>query len=77
MCGSGRLNKKAGLEIRPTEAARHHRYGSCLIVGADIRTRRTVIGEPSDSNCSWYCRPFLSVAVQVMVETWSLAKLPF
>lgn len=45
-------------------------------MGADALTLRRASGAPSDSNRSRYCWPLLSVATQVMLETWSLAKLP-
>src|SRR5207249_12283593 len=38
--------------------------------------RRTAIGAPSDWYCSSYVLPFLSVAVQVMLESSSVTKLP-
>src|SRR5205807_7644997 len=42
---------------------------NCLI-------RRTVIGVPSDSNCSSYFFPFLSAAEQEMLEICWVAKFP-
>src|SRR4249920_2851373 len=38
--------------------------------------RRTAIGAPSDWYCSSYFLPFLSTAVQVMLESSSVTKLP-
>ena len=38
------------------------------MVGADGRILRTVIGEPSDSNCNSYLLPCLSIAAQEMLE---------
>src|SRR5579872_7135954 len=46
------------------------------MVGADGFTRRTVIGEPSDSKRNSYFLPLLSVAEQTTLETWPLEKLP-
>src|SRR2546430_10051334 len=44
--------------------------------GEDRLIFRTFIGEPSDSNCSSYFLPFPSIALQEMLETCLVAKLP-
>ena len=46
------------------------------MVGEDGFTRRTVIGEPSDSKRNSYFLPPLSVAEQTTLETWPVEKLP-
>src|SRR5271155_5895576 len=46
------------------------------MVGAVGITRRTVIGEPSDSKRKSYFLPVLSVAEQTTLVTWPEAKLP-
>jgi hypothetical protein len=46
------------------------------MVGGDGLTLRTVTGEPSDSNRISYLLPFLSVAVQAMLETFPAARFP-
>src|SRR5262249_17246166 len=55
---------------------RAQRYGSAWIVGGDKRTRRRLMGEPSDSNRSSYFLPFLSVAEHETLETCLVAKFP-
>src|SRR3954469_21496740 len=46
------------------------------MVGADGLTLRRVIGEPSDSKCNSYFLPFLSTALQEMLEICRAAKFP-
>src|ERR1700758_4117165 len=46
------------------------------MVGDDGFTRRTVIGEPSDSKRRSYLLPLRSVAEQTTLGTWPVAKLP-
>ena len=46
------------------------------MLGADGFTRRTVIGEPSDSKRKSYLLPLLSVAEHTTLVTWPVAKLP-
>ena len=46
------------------------------MLGAEGWTLRNVIGEPSDSKRKSYCLPFLSLAVQVMLETCPIARFP-
>ena len=53
-----------------------HLNGCCRIVGGDCLTRRTMMGKPSDTNCISYVLPFLSVALQEMLETCLAAKFP-
>ena len=50
--------------------------GRLLVSGEDRLIFRTFIGEPSDSNCSSYFLPFPSIALQEMLETCLVAKLP-
>ena len=50
--------------------------GCCSIVGSEGRTRRTVIGKPSDWNCNWYRLPLLSIAVHEMLEIWRIFGCP-
>lgn len=75
----GRASQAEALN-RPVEQlpviSHHLADGCCRIVGGDGLTLRRVIGKPSDTNCNSYVLPFLSIALQEILETCLAAKFP-
>src|ERR1700733_5792898 len=68
--GLGLLNQRIAIARLPKTQPRWR------MLGADGFTRRTVIGEPSDSKRKSYLLPLLSVAEHTTLVTWPVAKLP-